>query len=102
MKLEHYSAEKLKIQILSVIKKHSNLNDYNVFFFGSRVRGDNFERADIDLGIEGTKKISALTKFKIEEDLKKLPVLYKIDFVDFNNVSREFKQEALKNIEYVK
>ena len=102
MRLEHYSVEKLKKQILSIINKHKETKDAQVFFFGSRVREDNFERADIDLGIQAQQKISSKTKFIIKEELENLPILYKIDFIDFNNVSSEFKQEALKNIEYVK
>ncbi|MCG2701441.1 nucleotidyltransferase domain-containing protein [Candidatus Parcubacteria bacterium] len=102
MKLENYPVKKLKKQILSVVGKHLDLNDYRIFFFGSRVKGDNFDRADIDFGVEGLKKISPSIKFKIQEELENLPILYKIDFVDFKNVSKEFKQEALKNIEYVK
>lgn len=102
MKLENYPVEKLKKQILAIMKKHLDLNDYQVFFFGSRVKGDNFARADIDFGIDGPKKISVSVKFKIKEELESLPILYKIDFIDFKNVSSKFKQEALKNIEYVK
>jgi len=39
---------------------------------------------------------------KIEEEIENLPTLYKIDIVDFEEVSDEFKKEAFKDIEYVK
>lgn len=102
MKLEFYSEQKLKKQVLDIVGKYLDLNEYQIFFFGSRVKGDNFERADIDIGISGAKKISADIKFSIEDDLEKIPTLYKIDFVDFKNVSKKFKKQALRNIEYVK
>ena len=102
MKLEHYSEEKLKKEILRIAGKYLNLKDYKIFFFGSRVRGDNFERADIDLGIEGSEEISAEIILEIKEDIEKIPTLYKIDVVDFKKVSKKFKREAFKNIEYVK
>jgi predicted nucleotidyltransferase len=73
-----------------------------VFFFGSRVRGDNFERADIDLGIEGPEEVSARIMLEIKEELENIRMLYKIDLVDFKTVSEKFKKEALKYIEYVK
>lgn len=101
MKLESYSAEKLKKEILEIVSKYLDPDLFRVFFFGSRVRGDNFPRADIDLGVEGPKKIPASVKIKIGEELEKLPLLYKIDLVDFKSVSEKFKREALKNIEYV-
>jgi len=102
MKLEFYPIEKLKKEIFKIIGKHLDLNEYKVFFFGSRVREENFPRADIDIGILGKKPVPAEIKFKIEEELEELPTLYKFDLVDFAEVSEDFKKEALKSIEYVK
>lgn len=101
MKLEHYSLKKLKQQIVKITKRHLPSKNYRVFFFGSRVKGDNKERADIDLGIEGSVEIPPRLKFEIQDELEQLPLLYKIDLVDFKNVSPKFRQEALKDIEYV-
>jgi predicted nucleotidyltransferase len=102
MQIEFYPNEKLKKEILEIVKKHLDTHLWRVFFFGSRVRGDNFPRSDIDIGIKGPKPISAKIKLDIEEELENLPTLYKFDFVDFKNVSEKFKKEALKNVEYVK
>lgn len=101
MKLEFYPAEDLKKEIIKIVSKYLDLNLFRVFFFGSRVKGDSFPRADIDLGIEGPEEIPASIKIKIEEELERLPILYKIDLVDFKNVSERFKREALKHIEHV-
>ena len=102
MNLEHYPAEKLRKEILEIIGRYLDLNSYRIFFFGSRVRGDNFPRADVDIGIEGPRKIPAGIELDIEEEIDKLPTLYKFDIVDFKEVSKKFKKEALKHIEYVK
>lgn len=102
MKLEHYSQDTLKKQIAEIVQRYVDMNTYQVFFFGSRVRGDNMDRSDIDIGIFGPQQISASAKFKIQEELEKLPIFYKIDLVDFQTVSEKFKREALKNIEHVK
>lgn len=83
-------------QILPVLLKYPVLSDASFFFFGSRVRGDSGSRSDIDLGILGKKKIPAGVKLSLEEDLENLPFFYKIDLVDFNDVSPKFKKEALK------
>jgi predicted nucleotidyltransferase len=101
MRLEFYPEEKLKKQIINIIGKYLDLSSYRVFFFGSRVKRDNFPRSDIDIGIEGPDEISAKTKLEIEEELDNLPTLYKFDLVDFKNVSLEFRREALKHVEYV-
>ncbi|MDD5098337.1 MAG: nucleotidyltransferase domain-containing protein [Candidatus Pacebacteria bacterium] len=100
MKIEHYPEEKLKKEVRDVVGKYLDLNKYKVFFFGSRVRGDNFEVSDIDIGIDGG-DISPEIKMDIVEDIDSLPTLYTFDIVDFNKVSEDFKKEALKNIEYV-
>lgn len=101
MNIEHYNVEKLKKEIRDIMIKYLDIRDYRVFFFGSRVKNENSPRADIDLGIEGAEELKLQIKAKIEEDIDNLPTLYKFDFVDFKNVSEEFKTEAMKDVEYV-
>ena len=100
MRLEYYRPDKLKREILEILGKYLDLSKYKVFFFGSRVSGSGDSRSDIDIGIEGS-EIPAYTKLEIEEELENLPILYKIDFVDFNNVSDKFKKVAKEHIEYL-
>jgi predicted nucleotidyltransferase len=100
MKLEHYSEEKLKEDILKILSKHLDLSKYKVFFFGSRVKGNSDERSDIDLTVEGP-KIPSHIKLEIQEELENLPTLYKIDFVDFNEVDDDFKKVAKQFVEYL-
>jgi len=101
MKLEFYPADKLKREIVEIVGKHLDINSYRIFFFGSRVKGDNFPRADIDIGIEGPEEIPAGIKLEIEDELEELPTLYKFDLVDFKTVSDKFKKDALKNTDLI-
>lgn len=101
MKLENYPEKKLKKEIKEIVGKHLDLKKYKIFFFGSRVKGSNFPRADIDIGIEGADEIPVGMISDIKEDLDKLPTLYKFDVVDFRAVSDRFEKEAKKYIEYV-
>jgi predicted nucleotidyltransferase len=100
MRLEYYPEDKLKKEILEILGKYLDLSKYKVFFFGSRVSGAGDSHSDIDIGIEGP-EIPAYAKLEIEEELENLPILYKIDFVDFNNVSDKFKKFAKEHIEYL-
>ena len=102
MKLEHYSEKKLKKEIKEIVGRHLDLKKYKLFFFGSRVKKDNFSRADIDIGIEGPREFSGNIKLEIEEEIDKLLTLYKFDIVDFKSVGQEFKKEAKKYVEYIK
>lgn len=91
--------EEIKKEIAAIVKKNLGQGDYRLFLFGSRARGDNWERSDIDIGIEAKEPISPAIKLQIEEDLNSLPTLYKFDLVDFKAVTDKFKEEALKNID---
>ena len=91
MELEHFAVAELRKQIIAVIQKYIDTNIYRIFFFGSRVVGNNFAAADIDLGIDGSTAIPSQIKLKIQEELEIIPMLYKIDFVDFNTVFDKFK-----------
>lgn len=99
MRLEHYPIEKLKREILQIVGQHLDLEEYHLFFFGSRVNGKGDERSDIDIGIEGKSEISIEIMGKIKEELEKFPVLYKIELVDFKKVPAEFRKVALKAVE---
>jgi len=100
MKIEHYPEEKLKKEIIDILSKYLDLNDYKVFFFGSRTRDFVDERADIDIGIEGP-EIPPDIFLQIQEEIENIPTLYKIDFVDFNKVDDFFKKIAKEKIEEI-
>lgn len=101
MRLEHYPAEKLKREILAIVGKHLDLLKYRVFFFGSRVAGKGTERSDIDVGIDGPQPIPAEAWFDIQEELERLPTLYKIELVDFRHVPPKFRHVAGQHTEAI-
>lgn len=101
MQLEHASATDLKKAIRHIVAKHLSPNQYRVFFFGSRVNGTGSERSDIDIGIAGDEAVPAGALARIREELDELPVLYRIDVVDFARVSPRFRKEALKHNESI-
>ena|SRR3989338_1776174 len=101
MKLEHSCAGKTRKQILAVIGKHLDLKKYRVFVFGSRVAGINSEGSDIDIGIEGPKKLPLEVLATIRGEMEELPTLYMIDVVDFKSAVAGFRKEASKNREFL-
>lgn len=101
MKLAHYSVEQLKKDIIAVIGKYLDLKEYRVFFFGSRVNGKGDDRADIDVGIEGPRPVPGAAMVEIREALENLPTLYKIDVVDFKEVSDGFRRVAFRHTETI-
>lgn len=99
MRLEHYPVKKLKKEILGILEKHLDLKKFKVFFFGSRVAGKGTDHSDIDIGIEGPEPVPYEFMAQIQEELENLPTLYKIEVVDFHEVSAKFKKVALQQIE---
>jgi len=101
MRIEHYSIQKLNKEIRDIIGRYLDLSEYQIFFFGSRVSGKGTDRSDIDIGIEGPFPISAEIKFRIEEEIENLPILYQIEIVDFKRVPLEFREVVLQNREFI-
>lgn len=99
MKLEHRSLPEFKKEVLRVIGAYLDLKTYKVFFFGSRVLGKGSERSDIDIGIEGPEAVPWKAIMEIKEAFEEMPILYKIDVVDFKSVSKEFYEVAKQAIE---
>lgn len=93
------SIEQLKPQIVAAIARHLDPAEYKIFLFGSRAEGVNRERSDIDVGLDGPRPISFAILGRIREELGNLPTLYKIDVVDFQSVSPDFRTIALRHIE---
>ena len=93
--------KQLKQRINNVLRRHLKNSPYKAFYFGSRVRGDNFERADIDIGIEGTMQLPVRTKFAIEDELETLPTLLRFDVVDFYGTTQSFQKQAAKSTELI-
>jgi predicted nucleotidyltransferase len=99
MRLEHESIEQFKKDILGIVGRHIDLNEYRVFFFGSRVTGRGDDRSDIDIGIEGTRAVPSRAWAEIIDAFEEYPCLYTLDAVDFKRASEKFKQVALEHIE---
>lgn len=67
-----------------------------VVIFGSRARGDNAPKSDIDLCVYSL-KMSKDEFVKLRRELDDLPILYKMDIVHFENSSDELKENILRD-----
>ncbi len=101
MQLKHYPVQELESEIKAIIGQKLDLNEYELFYFGSRVTDRGDEHSDIDIGIKGPKKVPLNILSEIEEDIEWIPTLYSIDVVDFNSVSDDMKSVALEKIEKI-
>ena len=89
----------IKKEIIRIFKEKMKVPHYRVLIFGSRASGQAEERSDIDIGVDSNTSIAYSTLSEIEEMLEKIPVLQKIDVVDFSEINERFRQVALRKIE---
>ena len=101
MQLEHENQKKLEKMILNVVGKHIDLGEYDVFFFGSRISGKGDAYSDIDLGIEGAQPVPPGILAKIREEIDELPVLYRMDVIDFKATGKAFQLVAKSHIQMI-
>ena len=77
--------------LFSYLKESSPLGA--IILFGSYSRGDDTEKSDIDIAIEGKDK-----KLILEEYEKKLNRRINIEFIEFRNISKELKDNIINGI----
>jgi predicted nucleotidyltransferase len=88
-------------KIIGIISAEMRTPHYRVFYFGSRVAGKGTERSDLDVGIEAEAELPTGLLTAIKEKTDNIPIMQKIDVVDFKRVSNDFKDLALQNIEVI-
>ena len=101
MHLQHYPVQQLKTELLSCVKAEAGEQKFRLFFFGSRVKGNADERADIDVGFLGESELDISAKARINERIDKIETLYKRDFIDFGNVDAGFRDLARQKNELI-
>jgi predicted nucleotidyltransferase len=75
-----------------------------IILYGSRARGDNTERSDIDIAIDAGEKQPLRVMGRARDVLNEgLNVPEKIDLIDFHRVSETLRQQVIQDgIEWTK
>ena len=81
-------------ELISFFKKNRSVEKVEVF--GSRARGDNTPKSDIDLAIYSKTISKEAFKF-LQLELSELPILYHIDSVHFEHASQKLKGNIQKD-----
>lgn len=86
------------IAIKSILSKHLDHSSYKAYIFGSRATGNARKWSDIDIAIEGEKKVPGYIIEEIREDLENSNLPFVVDIVDFSLVSKRFKSVANQKV----
>ena len=70
-----------------------------IFLLGSRARRDNFTASDVDIGYIPKDNFDERKITLLKDKIENSTIPYKVEVVNFNSVSEDFKNEALKDIE---
>ena len=68
-----------------------------IFLFGSRAAGRGGSRSDFDLGIEAGEPLPPDVLDSVREQFETLPLLQKVDVVDFADVDDSFRELAYRD-----
>ncbi|WP_155268541.1 nucleotidyltransferase domain-containing protein [Clostridium beijerinckii] len=79
-------------EILHICHEHKNIN--KVILFGSRARGDNLPKSDIDLAVYSENSISEF----IEDIEMNTSTLLEFDFSDMKDIHDEFFIEQVEKV----
>ena len=85
--------------VKQIVLKQVPNDAFAIFLFGSRAAGNAKPLSNIDIGILGTEPLPMIVKAHLEADLEESIVPFKIDLIDFYQVDKDFKKEALKKIQ---
>jgi predicted nucleotidyltransferase len=91
--------KQILLWIKQVLDTHLVNASYQAFVFGSQANKVSLSRSDIDIGVMVDGGVNSIQLSRIMADIEELPMLYKIDLVNFNEVDEQFKLVALQNIE---
>lgn len=80
--------EKVIEDIINILKKYPEVE--RAVIFGSRARGNYRKGSDIDITLFGDKLTNSINT-KIFYDIDDLYLIYKIDLINFNTLSKEDK-----------
>ena len=85
--------EKIIHEILSPYK-----NDFDFYYYGSRVKGNFSKPSDLDILIKGKEEMSydILERLKVLFDISNLP--YVVNFADYNNMEERFYNLIKKDL----
>lgn len=87
--------EKTKRKIIAIIR--AVLPGVKIYLFGSRATGHFRERSDIDIALDGSKKLDRLDVMEIKDMLEASNIMLHFDILDICAVDEKMKENILKH-----
>jgi uncharacterized protein len=82
-------------QLKQIILEALAGEDVRIFLFGSRAHGTHRSGSDVDIGMIPAKTMDPAGIAFLRERIEESNIPYKVDIVDFRDVSDDFRKSAL-------
>lgn len=86
--------------IMNILYKH--IPEYEVWVFGSRVRGRADMYSDIDLALIGENKLDLCRLEALRNDFSESDLPFMVDLLDWHDISDSFRHVILKQYEVLR
>jgi hypothetical protein len=98
MRTKEVSENKYVLKLKKMVIDFLKYDRVKIVLFGSRARGEDYISSDIDIGIIPYGEFAGEKITLLKEKIEGLNIPHKVEIVNFMEVSKEFKQEALKDV----
>lgn len=95
--MDHLDPVAVHFAMPALVKELAALGAKRVILYGSRARGDNMPRADIDLAVDAPDGIDTMTWSKMTDAVENAQTLLEIDLVHLQKAGDKFKANILKD-----
>lgn len=92
MEIEQKYLLRLKELVINSLKDR----EVKIILFGSRARGEGVPSSDVDIGIIPLVELEDKELAILRERIEDSNIPYKVEIVNFSEVSKDFKKSALK------
>ncbi len=91
-------------QHLSTVKRilHKHVNNAEIRVFGSRLNEDVKKYSDLDLAIVAKEKIAPRVVMRMKEELEESDIPFRVDILDWHEISDDFKKIISKKYEVLR
>lgn len=92
------SENRYLLKLKKLVRNSLEGEPVKVIVFGSRARQDNHSASDVDIGLIPYGRISRRKITELREKIEDLNIPYKVELVDFSQVSDSFRKEAMEEV----
>ena len=94
---------KYDVMLRSILRQRLADTNIKVYMFGSRISGKVKPASDIDLALDGGKKLNNLKIISLlKNDFEESDIKYSVDIIDLRDTDKNFKKHIVADLVEIK